>query len=72
MYLFNFSPWFEACFDFSCVEHIIYNASLLLVFQHFKISFYEAKRVNQGYVNFQDIQHQVQENINHFHHYRFL
>ena len=54
----------------SCVWHILfYHASWPQVFQVFQFSFFQAKKVNncEGYVNFQDTEDQLRENI--LHHY---
>ena len=64
----NTDPWFNACFKF--ITCMTYSA-----FCFFQFSFFQVKRVNHctGYVNFQDIEHQLQEIVfHHFHHYSFL
>ena len=61
--------------NFLCVQHILYQAGLPQVFQLFQFLFFQIKRVNhcEGYVNFQDVEHQLQENtLYHFDHYNFL
>ena len=57
------NPWYRAWFNvFMCTIHSFYHASWLQVF---RFSFFQAKMVNQceGHVIFQDIEHQLQQNI---------
>ena len=62
--------------NFLCVQHIqFYRVNQPQAFQLFQSLFFQAKMVNhcEGYVIFQDVEHQLQQNIlHHFLHYRFF
>ena len=62
--------------NFQFEQHILFHrASLLQTFHFFNVHSFKAKKVNhfEDYVNFWDMEHQLQENIfHHFLHYNFL
>ena len=64
---------FNVCFKFLIC--ITYSCKFPISFSNFSIFILSAKKTNycEGYVNCQNIEHQLQENIlHHYHHYSFL
>ena len=67
------NPWFNACVNFLiCITYSVLPCKLAKSFSTFSIFILSCKKVShsEGYVNFWDIEHQLEKNI--FHHYTFI